>query len=351
MENGLHVRSEHEPHGFGKSVSEETVERHGQPYSLNTNEPASSGSFAGRRRGVTVRQGSGDRADSGSAVANQPLIQLRKVTKTYHGRGSSTEALSPIDLDVVAGEFVSVLGPSGCGKSTLMMLVAGLLPVSGGSLSVNGQPVTKPLTDLGVVFQQDLLMEWRSALRNVLIQGEMRGIPEAQMRPKALELLDMVGLTGFTDAYPSELSGGMRQRVSICRALVHEPPLLLMDEPFGALDALTRDQMGLDLLRIWNRTRCTVLFITHSISEAIFMSDRVVVFSDRPGRIADDFRIELPRPRRMAMRETPEFTNYVQRVRSTLTELGVIREGDDDLDTPGPGEGVDLGDEPSGQRE
>ena len=300
---------------------------------------------------MTAPHGSDDGAVGGSVAPATPLIQLRQVTKTYHGRGGSTEALSPIDLDVAPGEFVSVLGPSGCGKSTLMMLVAGLLPVSGGSLSVNGQPVTQPVTDLGVVFQQDLLMEWRSALRNVLIQGEMRGIPASEMKPKALELLEMVGLTGFTDSYPSELSGGMRQRVSICRALVHEPPLLLMDEPFGALDALTRDQMGLDLLRIWNRTRCTVLFITHSISEAIFLSDRVVVFSDRPGRIADDIRIELPRPRRMALRETPEFTTYVQRVRSTLTELGVIREGDDDLDAPGQGEGADMRDKPSGHSE
>lgn len=299
---------------------------------------------------MTAPHGS-DGAVGGSVENPTPLIQLRQVTKTYHSRGNKTEALSPIDLDVAPGEFVSVLGPSGCGKSTLMMLVAGLLPVSGGSLTVNGQPVTKPVTDVGVVFQQDLLMEWRSALRNVLIQGEMRGIPASEMKPRALELLDMVGLTGFVDSYPSELSGGMRQRVSICRALVHEPPLLLMDEPFGALDALTRDQMGLDLLRIWNQTRCTVLFITHSISEAIFMSDRVVVFSDRPGKIADDIRIELPRPRRMAMRETPEFTAYVQRVRSTLTELGVIREGDDDLGTPDRGEGADMRDEPSGRSE
>lgn len=255
-----------------------------------------------------------------------PVIQLRQVTKTYHSRGSSTEALSPIDLDVSAGEFVSVLGPSGCGKSTLIMLVAGLLPVSGGSLSVEGQPVNKPVTDLGIVFQQDLLMEWRSALRNVLIQGEMRGIPAAEMKPKALQLLDMVGLNEFANAHPSELSGGMRQRVAICRALVHEPPLLLMDEPFGSLDALTRDQMGLDLLRIWNRTRSTVLFITHSISEAIFLSDRLVVLSDRPGKIVNDIRIELPRPRHMAVRETPEFIAYVHDVRSTLTDLGVIRE-------------------------
>ncbi len=276
--------------------------------------------------------GSSERAVTESAsTPGTPLIQLREVVKTYHGRAGSTEALSPIDLDVNVGEFVSILGPSGCGKSTLMMIVAGLIPLSGGTVHVNGQPVTKPVTDLGVVFQQDLLMEWRSALRNVLIQGEMRGIPTATMKPKALELLEMVGLTGFTDSYPSELSGGMRQRVSICRALVHEPPLLLMDEPFGALDALTRDQMGLDLLRIWSRTRSTVLFITHRISEAIFLSDRVVVMSDRPGRIADDIRIELPRPRRMALRETAEFTAYVQRVRSMLTELGVLREGDDDV--------------------
>ncbi len=284
---------------------------------------------------MTTR-GSAERvAHEPASTSGAPMIQLREVVKTYHGRAGSTEALSPIDLDVTTGEFVSILGPSGCGKSTLMMIVAGLIPSSGGSVHVNGLPVTKPVTDLGVVFQQDLLMEWRSALRNVLIQGEMRGIPTAEMKPKALELLEMVGLTDFTDAYPSELSGGMRQRVSICRALVHEPPLLLMDEPFGALDALTRDQMGLDLLRIWNRTRSTVLFITHSISEAIFLSDRVVVMSDRPGRIADDIRIELPRPRRMAVRETPEFTSYVQRVRSILTELGVLREGDDVTDESG----------------
>jgi NitT/TauT family transport system ATP-binding protein len=277
-----------------------------------------------------THDGPGERALVEPADTASPLIQLRQVTKTYHGRGSTTLALSPVDLDVAAGEFVSVIGPSGCGKSTLMMLVAGLVPMTGGSLMVNGQPVTKPVTDLGIVFQQDLLMEWRSALRNVLIQGEMRGIPESSIRPKALELLDMVGLSGFAEAYPSELSGGMRQRVSLCRALVHEPPLLLMDEPFGSLDALTRDQMGLDLLRIWNRTRCTVLFVTHSITEAIFLSDRVLVFSDRPGRIVDDIRIELPRPRRMAVRETAEFTTYVQRVRSTLTDLGVILEQEDE---------------------
>lgn len=265
--------------------------------------------------------------------ASTPVIELRQVSKTYHGRGSSTVALSPIELDVFPGEFVSVLGPSGCGKSTLMMLVAGLLPVSGGSLSVNGEPVNKPVTDLGIVFQQDLLMDWRSALRNVLIQGEMRGIPSAEMKPKALDLLDRVGLSNFVDAYPSELSGGMRQRVSICRALVHEPPLLLMDEPFGSLDALTRDQMGLDLLRIWNRTRCTVLFITHSISEAIFLSDRLIVLSDRPGKIVNDIRIDLPRPRRMAVRDTPDFTAYVQDVRATLTDLGIIREDSEHADS------------------
>ncbi|MFV0251842.1 MAG: ABC transporter ATP-binding protein [Beutenbergiaceae bacterium] len=280
------------------------------------------------------------------ADAPPPMIELHQVTKTYRSRGSVTEALTPIDLEVAAGEFVSVIGPSGCGKSTLMMLVSGLLPTSEGSISVNGAPVTKPVTDLGIVFQQDLLMEWRTALRNILIQGEMRGIPKSVMLPKAIELLDMVGLSDFANARPSELSGGMRQRVSICRALVHEPPLLLMDEPFGALDALTRDQMALDLLKIWNRTRCTVLFITHSISEAIFLSDRVLVFSDRPGQIADDIRIDIPRPRRMAVRETPEFSDYVHRISSTLTELGVIHDDEDaDIgaaDQQARGEGVDA---------
>lgn len=261
--------------------------------------------------------------------AANAVIQLRDVTKTYQGARSVTHALAPTSLEVSPGEFVSVIGPSGCGKSTLLMLVAGLLPTSSGSLSVNGKLVTRAVTDLGIVFQQDLLMEWRSALRNVLIQGELRGIPDKEIRPKAMKLLEMVGLEGFAEAYPRELSGGMRQRVAICRALVHEPPLLLMDEPFGSLDALTRDQLVMDLQRIWRGTESTVLFITHSIPEAIFLSDRVVVFSPRPGRIVDEMRVDFPRPRRMALRETPEFGVLVQRVRAQLTALGVIREEDE----------------------
>lgn len=261
--------------------------------------------------------------------AANAVIQLRDVTKTYQGARSVTHALAPTSLEVSPGEFVSVIGPSGCGKSTLLMLVAGLLPTSSGSLSVNGKLVTRAVTDLGIVFQQDLLMEWRSALRNVLIQGELRGIPDKEIRPKAMKLLEMVGLEGFAEAYPRELSGGMRQRVAICRALVHEPPLLLMDEPFGSLDALTRDQLVMDLQRIWRGTESTVLFITHSIPEAIFLSDRVMVFSPRPGRIVDEMRVDFPRPRRMALRETPEFGVLVQRVRAQLTALGVIREEDE----------------------
>lgn len=261
--------------------------------------------------------------------ADSSVIELRDVTKTYQGKRSVTHALAPTSFEVSAGEFVSVVGPSGCGKSTLLMLVAGLLPVTSGSLSVNSKPVRKAVTDLGIVFQQDLLMEWRSALRNVLIQGELRGIPDKEIRPKALKLLEMVGLEGFVDTYPQELSGGMRQRVAICRALVHQPPLLLMDEPFGSLDALTRDQMAMDLQRIWRGTDSTVLFITHSIPEAIFLSDRVLVFSPRPGQIVDEIRVGFPRPRRMALRETSEFGGLVQRVRAQLAALGVIREEDE----------------------
>lgn len=261
-----------------------------------------------------------------SAAVGEPVILLREVAKSYTTNKSIIHALTPTDLTVAAGEFVSVVGPSGCGKSTLLKLVAGLLPATSGQLRVNGRPVTRPVTDAGVVFQDDLLMDWRKTLDNVLVQGEFRGIPKRRLRPKALELLDMVGLSDFLDAYPHELSGGMRQRVAICRALLHEPPLLLMDEPFGALDAMTRDQMAIDFQRILRVTNSTVLFITHSITEAIFLSDRVMVFGPAPGRIVEEVVVDLPRPRRMALRETPEFGQAVRRVRDRLSRMGVIRE-------------------------
>lgn len=267
-------------------------------------------------------------ANGRPAASDDVAIELRDVAKSYTTQRRTINAVAPTSFRVGRGEFLSVVGPSGCGKSTLLKLVAGLVPVTSGELHVNGRKVTGPQTDLGIVFQDDLLMEWRKALDNVLVQGEFRGIPRKHLKDKALRLLEMVGLTEFLDVYPHELSGGMRQRVSICRALVHEPPLLLMDEPFGSLDALTRDQMTLDLQRILRTTRSTVFFITHSISEAIFLSDRVLVFGPAPGRIVDEVAIDLPRPRRMAVRETTEFGQYVRRVRDRLSAMGVIRDED-----------------------
>ena len=193
-------------------------------------------------------------------------------------------------LTASRGEFVSILGPSGCGKSTLLMIAAGLLSASDGSVIVDGRPVTKPRTDLGIVFQSPVLLEWRTALGNIMLQAEARKLDRREAEERARELLASVGLAGFADKYPHELSGGMRQRVSICRALIHNPPQLLMDEPFGALDALTRDQLVIDVQRIWNERRITALFITHSVAEAVFLSDRVIVMTPRPGRIDQDHR-------------------------------------------------------------
>ena len=191
-------------------------------------------------------------------------------------RFGTLQALAPVALDVPDGAFISIVGPSGCGKSTLLRLVAGLLPATAGIVEVEGRPVSGPVTQLGIVFQQPILLDWRTALGNVLFQVEMRGESPTRWRERALALLEQVGLRDFADAYPHALSGGMRQRVAIARALVHEPKLLLMDEPFGALDALTREQMRLDLEALWMRLRMTVLFVTHSVDEAVLLADRVV---------------------------------------------------------------------------
>ena len=255
-----------------------------------------------------------------------PYIRVSGVGKTYRAGNERVQALVDVDLAVREREFVSVVGPSGCGKSTLMMMVAGLYRPSRGSISVGGRTVDGPVTDLGIVFQKDVLLEWRSVLDNVMLQPEVRHLPDAAYRRRALELLELAGLSEFVHKYPGELSGGMRQRASICRALVHDAPLLLMDEPFGALDAMTRDQMNLDLLRIWEAGRKTALFITHSISEAVFMSDRVVVMSPRPGRIHDIVDIGLPRPRTLALRETPEFAAHARQLRRHFEAMGVLRE-------------------------
>jgi NitT/TauT family transport system ATP-binding protein len=242
-------------------------------------------------------------------------------------RFGAVQALAPIDLDVDDGEFVSIVGPSGCGKSTLLRLVAGLLAVSSGSVVIDGTTVVAPVTRLGIVFQQPVLLDWRTALGNVLFQVEMRGERPGPWRERARALLDQVGLHDFTDTYPHALSGGMRQRVAIARALVHEPDLLLMDEPFGALDALTREQMRLDLEALWMRRRMTVLFVTHSVDEAVLLSDRVVVMSPRPGRIERVLSVDLPRPRGLTARRDKVFLAAEEEITAIFLDRGVLSRG------------------------
>jgi NitT/TauT family transport system ATP-binding protein len=266
-------------------------------------------------------------ANGRAATAADPFVRVVGVNKVFTSRTrAALRAVDNISLDIQPGEFVSIVGPSGCGKSTLMMMVSGLIPVSGGEILIQNQTVKRPHTDLGIVFQRDALLEWRSVLDNVLLQVDIRRLSRREMLPKAMALLERAGLAGFEKYYPWELSGGMRQRVSICRALVGSPPLLLMDEPFGALDAMTREQMNLDLQRFWLDDRKTVLFITHSISEAVFLSDRVIVMSPRPGRVAADITIDLARPRKLAVREQPDFGRYVAQIREKFQSFGLLKE-------------------------
>ncbi len=254
-----------------------------------------------------------------------PLIRFSDVSKSFGAGDRRVQAIDRVSFTARRGEFVSILGPSGCGKSTMMMLASGLITASAGSIEIDGQRIQEPYTDLGIVFQQDLLMDWRRVLGNVLVQPEFRGLRARDFEPRAMELLKLVGLAGFEDRYPYELSGGMRQRVSICRALIHDPELLLMDEPFGALDALTRDQMNLDLQRIWQANKKTVLFVTHSIAEAVFLADRVFVMAPRPTRILEDIPIDLPRPRDLDIREAPEFTAHVHKIMHLFYQMGILR--------------------------
>lgn len=245
-------------------------------------------------------------------------VRISDLSKTYKTRRDEIEAIRAVDMDVRETEFVSILGPSGCGKSTLLMAVGGLLPITGGRIEIAEQAVTGPRRDTGVVFQSPVLMPWRSILNNVLFPIECLGLSRREYRPRAIELLEMTGIEKFRDDYPSELSGGMQQRVAICRALIHNPSLLLMDEPFSALDAMTRDTMNQELLRIWEEFRKTVLFVTHSIREAVYLSDRVFVMSPRPAVISRVVDIDLPRPRALSIEETPEFNAYVTELRQAI---------------------------------
>jgi NitT/TauT family transport system ATP-binding protein len=260
-------------------------------------------------------------------AARERFLRITGVDKVFSSRGrGALKAVDNVSLEIQLGEFVSIVGPSGCGKSTLMMMVSGLVPTTSGEIIIDAKKVTKPYDNLGIVFQRDALLEWRTVLDNVLFQIDIRRQKRAEFTPHAVELLARAGLSGFEKYYPWELSGGMRQRVAICRALLNDPSLLLMDEPFGALDAMTREQMNLDLQRIWLQNRKTVLFITHSISEAVFLSDRVIIMSPRPGRVAADISIDLPRPRRLAVREGAAFGAYVAQVRKTFQSFGLLKE-------------------------
>lgn len=246
------------------------------------------------------------------------VIEYQNLRKVYNPDSGEVVALEEVSLEVGDGELLTVVGRSGCGKTTLLKLTAGLLAPTAGTVHVAGHAVRGPLTNVGIVFQAPVLLDWRKTLDNVLLQIEARKLNVEEYREKALKLLELVGLKGFEDKYPSELSGGMQQRASITRALIHDPPLLLMDEPFGALDAITRDEMNLELLRIWQEARKTVLFITHSIPEAVFLGDRVIVMTPRPGRIAEIIPIDLPRPRETALRDDPKFIKYVKHIRGSL---------------------------------
>ncbi len=231
-----------------------------------------------------------------------------------------------MSVDIAPGEFFSVLGPSGCGKSTLLRCIAGLETPSGGTVRVGGRAVDGPPESMGIVFQRDALLEWRTVLDNLMLPIDFRRKRRQDAQPRALDLLQLFGLKGFEQRYPAELSGGMRQRAAICRALIDEPTLLLMDEPFGALDALTRDQINVELQEMWSADRKTVVFVTHSIAEAVFLSDRVAVFTPRPGRIADIIEIDLPRPRRLSVRGDARFNSYVTRIREMFEEMGLLKE-------------------------
>jgi len=252
-----------------------------------------------------------------------PLIVVSDLEKTYTTKGRAlVKALAGISLAIEPGEFVTIVGQSGCGKTTLLKILAGLLARSAGAVVLRGEPVNGPRRDIGIVFQDPVLLQWRTVLGNVMLPVEVLGLDRVAYRRRAMELIRLVGLETFEDKYPHELSGGMRQRVALARALVHDPSLLLMDEPFGALDAMTREFMNLELLRIWQEARKTVVFITHSIPEAVFLADRVVVMSARPGRITEVVRVDLPRPRDLDMMASDDFGVYTRKIRHLFDAKG-----------------------------
>ncbi len=254
---------------------------------------------------------------------SEPYIRLQNVGKRYETKSGPVEACSDINLDIKESEFVAIVGPSGCGKTTILKMVAGLAPYTSGTITVAGKIVDSPQTDVGIVFQEAIMLDWRDVLENVMLQIDIRKMDRSKYEAVARNLLKATGLEGFEKKKPYELSGGMRQRVSICRALVHGPSMLMMDEPFGALDALTREQISMDIQRLWMETRKTALHITHSIPEAVLLADRVVVMGPRPGRIVEIIDIDLPRPRRLD-RLPDGFHDYSTRIRNIFKSKGVL---------------------------
>jgi NitT/TauT family transport system ATP-binding protein len=266
-------------------------------------------------------------AEGAARERAQRVVQVEAVgVSKLFGGDDGLLALDDVSLAIAEGEFVSILGPSGCGKSTFLRCIGGLEKPSRGEIRVCGEVVDRPPRNLGMVFQRDVLLDWRSILKNLFLPIDFRHESRHAYEERAHKLLALFGLQGFEHRYPSELSGGMRQRAAICRALMGDPNLLLMDEPFGALDALTRDQLNIELQRIWSSTGKTIVFVTHSIPEAVFLSDRVVVFTQRPGRIALTLSIDLPRPRRMSMRHEAEFNRQCRQIRDLFSEMGLLQE-------------------------
>lgn len=268
---------------------------------------------------MTVIDRGRDNSDeaTGSHHAREPeaVVEIQSLSKRFE----TVTAVDDLSFRVLRNQFVSIVGPSGCGKSTLLRIISGLVPATEGTVRVRGEEVRRPIPDVGMVFQAPVLLPWRTTLSNILFVAEMRGMASGRFRERARELIELAGLSGFENSYPYELSGGMQQRAAICRALLLDPSLILMDEPFGALDVITRERMAFELQRIWASSRNTVLFVTHSISEAVLLSDTVIVMTDRPGRISEIIDIDLPRPRDKDTLADPRFVELSTKVRDNIT--------------------------------
>ncbi len=273
-----------------------------------------------------LRLASGGEAAAKQQAAGGPIaMEVRALEKSYPTRdGTVVRALEPISLAVPDGEFITIVGPSGCGKSTFLKLLAGLIDRTGGEIRLRDKPVVGPQKDIGMVFQSPVLLPWKTALDNVMLPAVVLKLDRKEARDRASELLEMVGLADFVKKYPNELSGGMQQRVAIARALVHDPSILLMDEPFGALDAMTREMMNVEIRRIWKNAGKTIFFVTHSIPEAVFLGTRVLVLSSRPGRLADDIAIDLPADRELDVMASDAFGVYTRRIRNQFQAKGLI---------------------------